>query len=194
MSSSTPRRLRACLAGLALLALLSLARGARAEPVALTVTAGPSAYASTWRGDYGAGGTLRAGVRFAQRVGLEFQGWESYATVNRRVNTGLSLGIGAYLPLARVRPFARLFAIHQHEESLVSVENAPAGVVLGVGSGIRHRAGGGLTLGAELPLSRVHRRVDPAFNVSANAMWFPDDLGPRWTFGLDLGVALSVIP
>jgi hypothetical protein len=188
------RALRLALVLAAPLAVLLSTQRARAEPVAFTIMAGPTAYATSWRGDYGGGGTLRAGARFARVVGVEFQGWESYATVNHRVNTGLSLGLAGYVPLRSARPFARLFALHQHEESLVSVESAPAGVVLGVGPGIRHRAGGGLTLGLELPQRPLGRRVEPAFTVSANALWFPDALGPRWTFGLDLGVSLAVIP
>jgi hypothetical protein len=178
----------------ALFALFSSAfssRSAHAGPVALTIAAGPTAYATSWRGDYGGGASLRAGARFSHVVAIEFQGWESYATVNRRLNTGLSFGIAGYVPLRGVRPFGRVFAIHQHEESLVSVENAPMGVLFGIGPGIRHRAGGGLTLGAEFPMKRLGPRVEPAFAVNANTTWFPDPLGPRWYVGLDLGVALD---
>ncbi len=169
-----------------------VAKKVLAAPVELTLAAGPSVYATSWRGDYGAGGSLRIGYRIARVISIDFQGWESYATVNRRLNTGLSFGVAGYLPLKSVRPFVRLFALHQHEESLVSVENAPAGVLFGVGSGIRHRAGGGFTLGVEVPQKRLGPKTEPAFVVNTNATWFPDELGPHWYFGLDLGVSLGV--
>ncbi len=181
-------------AALAVFSVLLSPAQARAESVAFALMAGPSAYATSWRGDFGGGGTLRAGARFARVVAVEFQGWESYATVDHRINTGLSLGVAGYVPLRSVRPYGRVFAIHQHEESLVSVEDAPGGVVLGVGAGIRHRAGGGLTLGVEVPQRLLGRRLEPALTVSANAKWFPDALGPRWVFGVDLGISLKFIP
>lgn len=159
----------------------------------LELAAGPSVSASSWRGDFGGGVTLRAGLRFSHVFAVEYQHWESYATVNQRLCTGLSVGVSAYIPLESVHPYARLFAIHQHEESWVSVKNAPAGLLFGVGSGIRHRAGAGLSLGAELPLKRLSPKVTPALISNLTATWFPDDLGPTWVIGLDVGVGLDFL-
>ncbi len=186
---------RSCrwLAPVALAVAAAFSSVAFAAPVELTLAAGPSAYATSWRGDFGAGGSLRLGYRIARVVAIDFQGWETYATVNHRLNTGLSFGVAGYVPLQSVRPFARLFILHQHEEALVSVENSPAGVLFGVGSGIRHRAGGGVTLGVEIPQKRLGPKTEPAFVVNTNALWFPDELGPHWYLGLDLGVSLGVL-
>jgi hypothetical protein len=175
-------------------ALLLVAGHARAD-VEVGVAAGSTAYASSWRGDYGAGGTLRAGVRLAHVIAFDFQVWESYATVNERLNTGLSLGVTAYLPLRLVHPYARLFAMHQHEEGLVSVENTPAGTLFGIGAGIRHRAAGGLSLGAEVPIATSNeRRMTWLFFADVTASYFPDDtLGPHTYVGLNLGFGLDYL-
>ena len=174
--------------------IASLAPGARAD-VELGAVAGAAAYASTWRGDFGGGGTLRAGARFEHVIAVDFQGWESLATVNRRMNTGLSLGVTGYLPLRAFHPYARLFGIHQHEEGLVSVANAPAGILFGIGAGIRHRAGGGLSLGAEIPLgTNANKRLEWLGFVDVTTMYFPDDtLGPHTYVGLNFGVGFDYL-
>ncbi len=176
------------------IALTVLARQARAVPVELELAAGATTFASTWRGDFGAGGTLRLGSRFAHVFAIDFQGWEELAGIDRRLNTGLSFGVTGYVPLRVVHPYARLFILHQHEEGLVSVENAPAGVVLGIGSGIRHRAGGGLSLGTEIPFRRDSSgKVTWLMLANATGTWFPDVLGPHFYVGLDLGVGLDFL-
>ncbi len=190
--------MRNLLRGLSRLTLTTLLlagweRAAAALPVELGMATGATTYVSTWRGDVGGGGTLRLGARFGHVLALEFQGWESYASINHRVNTGLSLGIAGYLPLKMVHPYARFFVLHQHEEAVVSVENAPAGVALGIGSGIRHRAGGGLSIGSEVPFKRLSDRLTPTFITNATTTWFPDALGPTWYVGLDIGVGLDYL-
>ena len=174
--------------------LLAFAPRARAD-VELGAAVGATTYASTWRGDYGGGGTLRAGVRFERAFAIDFRTWESYATVNHRLNTGLSLGLTGYLPLRAAHPYARLFAIHQHEEGLVSAQNAPAGTLFGIGAGIRHRAGGGLSLGAEIPFaSSRDKRLEWSGFVDLTAMYFPDDaLGPHSYVGLNFGVGFDYL-
>lgn len=181
-------------AALAFLVVTGFASAAKAVPVELEAAAGMTTFASTWRGDFGGGGTLRLGTRFAHVFAIEFQGWESLAGIDRRLDTGLSFGVAGYVPLRVVHPYARLFVLHQHEEGLVSVENAPAGVVLGIGSGIRHRAGGGLSLGAEIPFKRNESgKLTGTIIANLNGIWFPDQLGPLGYFGLDLGVGLDFL-
>jgi len=176
------------------LALALAAPAARAD-VEAVFAGGTTTYASSWRGDYGAGGTLRAGLRFSRVFSVDFQVWESLATVNERLNTGLSLGITGVVPLRLVHPYARLFAMHQHEEGLVSVEYAPAGTLFGIGAGIRHRAAGGLSLGAEVPIpTRGDGRLTPVFFAEVTSSYFPDDtLGPHTYVGLDLGFGLDFL-
>ena len=117
----------------------------------IQIDAGTALLGSSWQGDFAGGGLLRLGYRFKHVIAIDLVGWEQLAAVNDRLDTGLTFGVTGFIPLKRVRPSLRLFAIHQHEEGLVSVAQTPAGFLFGIGSGIRHRAGGGLTLGAGIP-------------------------------------------
>lgn len=166
---------------------------AAARSTEIQLGAGPSLMASTWRGDYAVGGTFKLGMRFARVIGFDFQGWESLATVDTRLNTGLSLGVRATLPLQRVRPFVRLFAIHQHEEGWTSAQANPLGVLAGIGAGIRHRAGVGFSVGAEAPVQRIGSRTTLTLFSQGNATWLANELGPSWYFGLDLGVGMDFL-
>lgn len=151
---------------------------ARATAGELSLELGPTVRKSSWRGDWAAGGQLGMGYRFKGWLSVDFVGWEELARVDRRANTGLSLGATAYLRLEKVRPFVRLFAVHQHEEGLVSVKAHPFDTVIGIGPGIRHRAGVGTFLGAELPL-RKSGAVEWFAAGAATVTWFPDtSLGP----------------
>lgn len=167
---------RATLTTLVLGALASISPDVRAAEVAGELA--PLAGASTWRGDTVVGGQLRLALRFAHVVAVDVVTWETYGAVDRRANTGLTFGVTGFLPLEKVRPFARLFAIHQHEEGLVAVREHPWGTLFGIGAGIRHRAGGGATLGAEVPFHRLgSAEVYGVFGVTS--VWFPDaTLGP----------------
>ncbi|MCC6646189.1 MAG: hypothetical protein IT374_11525 [Polyangiaceae bacterium] len=162
------------------LACLLCPRAARAVEVG--ADAAPSAGASTWRGDLVAGGQLRLAARFARVIAVDFVGWEMFGSVDRRANTGLTLGATGFLPLGRVTPFARLFVLHQHEEGWVSVTHQPMGTLFGIGAGIRHRAGGGATLGVEVPMGGQRGR---SWHLSGGATtaWFPDAvIGPAAYF------------
>jgi hypothetical protein len=180
-------------AGLALGLLGLVTSRSAAADVELVGVTGATAYRSTWRGDYGAGTTLRAGARFSHFIEGDFQIWESYATVNHRIDTGLSLGVTAFIPLEALHPYVRLFVMHQHEEGLVSVVNAPAGYLFGIGAGIRHRAGGGGELGVEVPIHRTDdNRLALVFFGEAAALYFPDaTLGPHAYFVLDAGLGVD---
>ncbi len=152
---------------------------------------GATAYGSSWRGDFGGGGLMTLGVRFARVVALDFVGWESYATVDKRINTGITFGVTGYLPLAKANPLARLFVIHQHEEALVSVEKSPLGVALGIGAGIRHRVGAGLSLGAQIPIA-TKDKVVWSITPRATAIYLPDVLGPKAYIGVDANFAFDL--
>ncbi len=142
------------------------------------------AYASTWRGDYGGGAALQLGARWSHTIGVDALVWESLATVNERMNTGLTLGLNATIPRDGIRPYARLFAIHQHEEGLVSVAYQPFGAVFGVGAGIRHRYGGGLSAGIETPIGPQDDRTHWSLRTLATGVYMPGPLGPEGYFML----------
>lgn len=170
-------------------AALVAARDARAGEFQLDGSG--LATASTWRGDFGGGGQLRLGYRFAHVFAIDLVGWEQLMSVDTRLDTGLTLGVSGYLPLGIVHPSARLFFIHQHEEGLVSVEDEPFGTAIGVGAGIRHRAGLGGVLGAEIELHRT-QRTQYVLVTGASVTWFPDaSLGPDAYFGLQVGLGFN---
>jgi hypothetical protein len=179
-------------------ALLVAASVATAQPAHATshevqLGAGPTAFVSSWRGDYGVGGALRLGWRMGGVFGVDFQTAESFASIDARLLTGLSIGVRGTVPLGAVRPYARLFVIHQHEEGFVSAQNEPLGTMAGIGAGIRHRAGAGGSLGAEIPLRRDGKRASFTFFSQANATRLANDLGPDWYFGLDVGIGLDYL-
>lgn len=179
-------------AALAFAMTLTASRSGYAWPVELQAGYAKKGFTSSWRGDAGFGNELRLGARFGGILGVDFVGWEALASVDRRLNTGLTLGLTGYLPLGRAEPFARVFAIHQHEEALVSVEAAPLGVLFGIGPGVRHRAGGGVRLGTEVFLDHTHeRRARWVVVPSATAIGFPDALGPSWYLGVEVGVGVD---
>jgi hypothetical protein len=187
-------RFRTCGSAI-VLALVMAPQDARATEIEATAAGGITGYASTWHGDYGIGGTLRLGARIGRVVQPDIQVWESFASINERANTQLSLGVSAFVPLPAVHPFARFYVFHQHEEGLVSVENTPGGFLFGIGPGIRHRAGGGLMFGLELPM-RVFRsdRLTTPFFAEVKADYFPDNtLGPTAYVGLDVGIGLNYL-
>lgn len=146
---------------------------------------------STWRGDWAGGGQLGLGYRFARVFAIDALGWEEVATVDRRLNTGLTLGLTGTLPFETIRPSLRLYFIHQHEEGWVSVAEHPFGVIAGIGPGIRHRAGFGTRLGVEVPFSKK-RHVEWVANTALDMTFFPDaSLGASAYFGLMGGIGLN---
>jgi hypothetical protein len=168
---------------------LSVERPALAGELQLDI-AGIAA-ASTWRGDFGLGGQLRLGYRFAKIVAVDFVGWEQYMAIDHRLDTGVTFGVSGFLPLGIVRPFLRLFFIHQHEEALVSVEENPAGTIFGVGDGIRHRAGGGGVAGVEVAFAKRGNMEFLALGGFSTTL-FPDaSLGPSAYFGLTAGLGIN---
>lgn len=167
---------------------LFFASSARAGEIQLD--AGTTMLGSSWQGDFAAGGLLRLGYRFAKVITIDTVLWEQMAVVDDRFDTGLTIGVTGYIPLKRVRPSLRIFAIHQHEEGAVSVAQTPAGLIFGVGSGIRHRGGGGMTIGAEIPFYKKHD-LEWVVNAELMGIWFPDSLGPTFYFGGNVSIGFN---
>jgi hypothetical protein len=156
----------------------------------IEVGVGTTMLGSSWQGDFTGGGLVRLGYRFYRVVSFDTVIWEQLGNVDSRLLTGLTLGVTGYIPLKRVRPSLRIFAIHQHEEGLVSVAQTPAGVLFGIGSGIRHRGGGGVTLGAEIPFLKRHG-LEWVVTAELEGIWFPDPLGPTFYLGGIVGVGFN---
>jgi hypothetical protein len=173
-------------------AVRTLAASKPAEAADVLVSTGAAARASSWRGDVGGGGELRFGLRMARVAAFDVGVREELSTIDQRLNTGLFLGFAGYVPLGRVRPLARVYGVHQHEEGLVSVRAHPLGAVFGIGPGIRHRAGVGGALGFEAALGR-RLGVDWVFVTTVDATHFPDaSLGPSNYLGLGIALGIAV--
>jgi hypothetical protein len=185
------RSLRAAIAALLATSAIAFVAPRRAFALELQADAGAAFRRSSWRGDTIFGTQLGAGLRFAHAISLDFTGWEEYASVDQRLNTGLTFGVTGTLPSPTARPFVRLYFIHQHEEGLVSVRDHPFGTVAGIGTGIRHRAGMGTRFGVEVPFAKK-KRVEWFFTAGGDVTWFPDDtIGPGFYFGASGTIGLT---
>ncbi len=182
------RPIRPVMAGLCLLFVVAV----YAHPVCaaeLRASGSASAVGSSWRGDVVGYGGVEVGARFLGFVGPYAGGALGIGTVDDRMLTAISVGAQLWGPWQPVRPYLRVGAVHQHEESLSVVAGDIGSAVLGIGEGIRHRGGAELGLGAELPIERFG---DTQFLVGAKctARIFPDELGPQFYAGGGLTVSL----
>jgi hypothetical protein len=189
----TQRRTRKWSAAACVIACLALTpKSSQASEV--RVDLGPSVAATSWRGDYAAGTHLNGAYRWTA-VSVDLGLGLAYAPVDKRFVTPLSLGVSFYLPLGQLRGKASGFITHQHEESISAAAENPVGAFFGVGSGIRHRAGGGLGIGLEIPLSRSYAegKVQSEWYaaVSTDARYLPYGTGPIWYATLHLSIGGS---
>jgi hypothetical protein len=160
--------------------VLLLTRTASAGEIQLA--SGPGAYGSDWRGDGAFAQSLKLGYRIADVVAIDTVSRLGYATVDERVITYLSLGVTAYARLGIVRPWVRLALVHQHEEPLPAVRDDPGGTLFGVGDGIRHRGGGGTSLGFDVPVHKKDK-TEVFLGLDSSLAYFPDPRGPSLYFG-----------
>lgn len=170
--------------------LVSFAACARPACAAdLRASGNLSAVGSSWRGDVVGYGGVEIGARFLGFVGPYAGGALGVGTVDDRMLTAISLGLQLWGPWQPVRPYLKVGAVHQHEESLSVVAGDIGSAVLGIGEGIRHRGGAQLGIGADLPIESFG---DTQFLVGVNcaARLFPDELGPQIYAGGGLTVSL----
>lgn len=153
----------------------------------ILVAVGAAAGTSNWSGDPVGYGGLRLGLRLFRIVTPFVEGRLGYGRVDQRLLTMLSIGVeaGGYV---QERFFLRgyLAFVHQHEESIAAVAEEPFGAVLGIGVGIRHRAGAQIGAGFDVV---VHRgaRYDLTIGPELTSVFLTYSSGPSW-YGL-IGVA-----
>ncbi len=164
--------------GMVALVLTSLAGAAGAEGVEAQVAMGPSVQASTWRGDRSLSASLKLGLRIRKILALDALTRLGYGQVDDRMLTYLSLGGTLYGKIGRAQPWIRAALVHQHEESRAAIAEQPVGAIFGVGDGIRHRGGGSLAIGLDLPFARVGR-TEWVLGADVQGIWFPDPRGPQ---------------
>lgn len=155
---------------------------ARAGEVQLAV--GLSGQGTSWsgRGDGSGSGTLRLGYRFLDLAGIYLLGRLGYGAVDDRLLVSLSAGAQVWGRLGALRPYARLGLLHNHEEPWPAVRHQPAGALLGVGDGIRHRTGLEVGAGFDIPLWK-RSRWELLLGLEGNASWLTYSFGPSWYWG-----------
>lgn len=113
---------------------------------------------TTWDGDGLGYGSLLLAFRLFRVVSVYGQARLGYARVDQRILTLLSVGLEGTYPIRnKYWPYLRLGFVHQHEESLAAAAQDPLGTLLGIGTGIRHRAGLHASLGCDITLWRGRR-------------------------------------
>ncbi len=156
---------------------------------------GAAGGASSWRGDPVAFSSLKLGFRFWNVLAPYFLSRLGYGEVNDRSVLSLQLGVEGSVQVGRVRPYARLGILHQHEESMAAVRADTGGALFGVGDGIRHRSGPEGALGASFSLHKDRKqRFELVAFAEGIGEYFPDPRGPGTYFmgsvglGVDLGL------
>lgn len=113
--------------------------GTRGE---LFVGVGTSVGTTSWSGDALGYGALGLGFRIYEIITPFAEARVGYGRIDQRILTYLSLGVaGTFHITKKIAPRVLVGAVHQHEESLAAAAEEPAGTLLGIGGGIRHRAG-----------------------------------------------------
>lgn len=151
---------------------------------------GASAAATGWRGDAVGYGTAAVGARFADFAGTYARAESGYGVVDTRLLGLLSIGTQLWGRIGSLRPYLRAGLLHQHEEAVSVAAKGGWRSALGVGEGIRHRAGGELGVGVDVPLE-VSKSMAVFASVDLYAKAFPDELGPRTYVGAGLGVGAT---
>ncbi len=167
----------------------ALARQAAAGEIDLAL--GLDAADSDWDDDRLSYGSFKAGYRFAGLpwFQLTYIGKLGYGTVDERMLTYLSFGPEVRPAFSDVvRPYVRGTAVHQHEENVDAAQEQPYQALVGVGDGIRHRAGVAGAAGVEIPFA-PHLVGDFYASLDLSATYFPDDRGPHryLTAGVSIG-------
>jgi len=165
-----------------LLGLLLVLHSAPARAGGIDVTTGVGGALSAWRGDAGPQGWGLVGYRFNRLVVLEGSGRLGYAPVDKRTLVVLGLGASLWAPTGLVRPMVRLAVLHQHEEPRDALVANVFEAVMGVGDGIRHRAGLEAATGVGFEISRL-ASSPLLLGLDVRGSLHPDTRGPRWYFG-----------
>jgi hypothetical protein len=144
---------------------------------------------SSWVGDPTVMSQMRLGFRFMETGALYVQSGLGYAPVNERELVQIAFGGQLWLHIWHARPYVRLGVMHQHEESTAAWKGDFGESLLGIGNGIRHRAGAEAALGLDVPFYRGDK-VEVVGSAEFSTPWLPDDRGPHFYFlgGLGLGV------
>lgn len=150
----------------------------------LLVAMGVSGGASNWSGDPAGYGSVILGFRLFGVVTPFAEARVGGGVVDQRLLTLLSLGIaGSFQATKTISPRAFVGAVHQHEESFAAVAEQPFGAILGIGGGIRHRAGVQFGVGCDFTLLEKEKFV-LSLGPEARAAYLTYSSGPSWYWQL----------
>ncbi|HZF49713.1 MAG TPA: hypothetical protein VE093_13735 [Polyangiaceae bacterium] len=156
------------------------AQGNKRPSGAIHVAVSAAGGSSDWSGDPVGYGGLRLGLRLFGILTPFAEGRLGYGKVDQRLLTFLSLGLEAGVLLqGRFYPRGFLAFVHQHEESMAAVAEEPFGAVLGIGPGIRHRAGVHFGAGFDFV---IHRAAGFELTVGPelSGAYLTYSSGPNW--------------
>lgn len=154
------------------------------------IAGGVGATTSAWSDDTGASTSLKVGYFFDRVPWLApvFLTRADFAQVDDRIVEYFSVGAEAMVALGPIRGYTRLTGVHCHEVSRSAFADEPVQSILGVGDGLRHRVGGNLALGVELPVKRYATGSDLYVALDVGGTAFVDDRGPRWYASATVGL------
>jgi hypothetical protein len=141
---------------------------------------GASGGLTNWSGDPAGYGSLGIGLRLYEIITPFAEARIGYGRIDQRLLTFLSLGVaGTFHPTKKIAPRILIGAVHQHEESLAAVAQEPAGALLGIGGGIRHRAGVQLGIGCDFTVYEKERFVITV-GPELRGAYLTYSSGPSW--------------
>lgn len=123
------------------------------------------------------------------RASAEFGAREGWASADSR-SVG-NLFFGARVPMGD-KIYLRVGFAHNHEVEQALAVAAPVEAALGSLSGIRHRSGAELGLGAVLPIEERQLGDRPGVGADLGLVAFPDEHGPRAYAFVDVSVIIGV--
>jgi hypothetical protein len=146
----------------------------------LFVGLGGSAGLTNWSGDPVSYGSLGLGLRLFEIITPFVEARVGGGRVDQRMLTFLSIGIaGTFHASKKIAPRAFVGAVDQHEESLAAVAEEPAGALLGIGGGIRHRAGVQLGVGCDFTVYEKGRFI-LTVGPELRGAYLTYSSGPSW--------------
>lgn len=146
----------------------------------LLVGLGGSAGLTDWSGDPVSYGSVALGLRLFGIITPFAEARVGGGRVDQRMLTFLSLGLaGTFQVTKKVAPRVFVGAVHQHEESLAAVAEAPFGALLGIGGGIRHRAGVQAGVGCDFTVYQKDRMV-LTVGPELRGAYLTYSSGPSW--------------
>ena len=168
--------------------ILALSQSARAGDIVATGTL--EGDETSWDSDRSGYMTLMLDYR-RRFWSVSFLSKLGYGSVDERVLEYIDIGARLWHRFGRASVYGRFGLVHQHEIPREAIEAGPFSTIIGVGDGIRHRAGVSVGTGLLVELFR-HRRGTVFGTLHAGAAYlFENERGPALYLGGGLGLGFT---